>query len=268
MHHVTTTPGQLVSCWLLRDGNGLDRLSGESGIPAGEIRDLAYGNTLPLVGDRARLDSLARSMGMAPSSMGYRGVMRAGELSTTGQSMRFRMSTSGSDRYSDIVIQDFDLAGFRANPVAPWAHNYAIPPIGKWENVGLAGPPHQLALEGLLVFDDNQDNPLGQQIARQYREGYLNTCSVGFLPTAAERRAELDQDDPLYARSGFVFRGNILLECSAVSVPGNAAAVALRSAAVASGAPTPRGVSSDPSWLDWLIPARASRETIGDWLGG
>ena len=268
MHNVTTTPGQLLSCWLREAGNGLDRLSGESGIPAGEIRDLAYGNTLPLVGDRPRLDSLAISMGMAPSSLGYRGVMRAGELSTTGQSMRFRMSTSGSDRYADVVIQDFDLVGFRSNPVAPWAHNYAIPPIGKWENVSVAGPPHQLALEGLLVFDDNQDNPLGQQVARQYREGYLNTCSIGFLPSSAQRRAELDQDDPLYARAGFVFRGNILLECSAVSVPGNSDAVALRSAAVASGAPTPREPSSGAPWIDWLIPARERGDTIGDWLTG
>lgn len=264
MHQITATPGQLLSRYLtmsVSPTDTLDRLSTDSGIPSSEIRDLAFGNSIPLVGDRDRLSSIARAMGLHDSSMSYRSIMKGSEFSTDGKSQRFRMSTPDSDRYRDIVIQDWITTGFDQNPVAPWNHDYSIPPIGRWERVGLSGPPGSVCLEGYLVFDDSPDNPLAQLVARQYRDRFLNTCSVGFIPTMVSRRSELDPDDPMHSREGYVFRGNQLLECSAVVVPGNAGAVMLSTPGAAAAPP-------DTHPMEWLSTPIQEPGNPVTWLTG
>lgn len=216
-------------------------------------RAIRSGEVLPTTDYQAELAALATRHGISARTLSYRGVMRAIPTETeAGRGIRFRMSTAGSDRYNDIVAQEFELEQFRKNPVAPWNHDYSIPPVGRWEDVavvrGESGDPE---LRGTLIFDSNPENKLARLVESQYRSGFLSCVSVGFMPGSAVQRNSLDEDDPHYARSGFVFRQNQLLEVSAVMVPGNAEALALARSILPS-PPEPKPV--DKSGEDDLGP--------------
>ena len=223
---ILTTPTDTLRFMLV--GRSIDDLATATGIGADRIRSLSDSSILPTAADRADLESLARALGVQPRTMGYHAEMKAIQTDGEGSGpIRFAMSTATSDRYSDIVTQNFDLDGFNSNPVAPWNHDYSQPPIGKWENVRI----EDNQLRGDLVFDPNPDHKLARLVEEQYRTGFLNTVSVGFLPGTTTKRNTLDEDDPRFARSGFVFDRNVLLEASAVVVPGNSEAVAVSRAA-------------------------------------
>ena len=141
--------------------------------------------------------------------------------------MRFVASTDAVDRYGTIVDQDsWRLDNFRKNPVFLWMHGRWSPPVGRVESVEV--------IDGRLIadvrFDDAEDNPMGRLVARQYREGTLNAVSVSWVSDQIVRRSELPEDHKHYGEHGYVFRGNELHELSAVTVPGNADALAIRSA--------------------------------------
>ncbi len=244
---ILTTPADTLRLMLV--GRSLDDLATATGITPDRIQSLADGSILPTAADRADLEGLARALGVQPRTMGYHAEMKAipvdGERSGP---IRFAMSTATSDRYSDIVVQNFDLDGFNRNPVAPWNHDYSQPPIGKWENVRIEGNQ----LRGDLVFDPNPDHKLARLVEEQYRTGFLNTVSVGFLPGATTKRNTLDEDDPRYARSGFVFDRNVLLEASAVVVPGNSEAVAVSRAAPEPAEPQSPPTEPEPDSMGWL----------------
>ena len=243
---IRSTPAQTLSLMLI--GRNIDDLSTATGIDPARIRELSDTSILPTVADRSDLESLARAMGVQPRTMGYLAEMKSipsTETTDEPQPIRFAMSTDTSDRYADIVEQRFDLEGFKRNPVAPFNHDYSQPPIGKWENVRIENGQ----LQGDLVFDPNPEHKLARIVEQQYRSGFLSTVSVGFLPGTATKRNTLDDDDPRFARSGFVFDRNTLLEASAVVVPGNSEAIAVSRAApvVERSQPDP-----EPDPMSWL----------------
>ena len=205
-----------------------ERLQFESGTNAGTVRALLAGEHLPTADDAVALEAIARAAGIAPQALGYQAAMtRAGPNEQPDVGMRFVMSTASSDRYNDILLQNWELEGFLQNPVAPWQHDYWSLPVGRWIDVGVAGAGEARSLKGTLIFDEDPDNEMAQQVARQYRERFLNAVSVGFLPRKRTWRYSLDEDDPLFSKRGAIFDNNVLLECSPVTVPGNGEAVAI-----------------------------------------
>lgn len=69
--------------------------------------------------------------------------------STTGP-LTFVLSDKSPDRMGDVIREDgWQFDNFKRNPVALWAHNSTMPPIGKWSNLHVQGK----ALIGTLTLD-------------------------------------------------------------------------------------------------------------------
>lgn len=147
-------------------------------------------------------------------------------------------STPTVDRAGDIVEQDWNLKNFRRNPVILWMHDRMTPPVGRAIKISAGGRGKDGALEMAIEWDVGPHNPLGTTIGKQYARGMLHAVSVGFRPGGCIRRADLPADDPRHQKlkdgepawmSGLVLSGNELLENSAVTVPANPEALAVRS---------------------------------------
>ncbi len=112
-------------------------------------------------------------------------------------------STEKKDRHGEIVKQKFDLKAYKKNPVILDSHDYrsieAI--IGKAKRLKSEGK-----LEGDVEFA--LDNPRGSLAFKLALGGFLNACSIGFLPK------EFSEDFMTIEESE-------LLEISFVSVPAN-----------------------------------------------
>jgi len=145
---------------------------------------------------------------------------------------QFLASTDTEDRAGDIVAQDFDLKDFLANPVILWGHNASIPPVGRALTANVGDDGLMISVE----WDEGDPNQLGQLVAHQFREGFLNAGSIGFsagqrtlrssLPSDHEHHQDMTGRSPF--DSGFLFESNALLEFSAVAIPMNPQALAIR----------------------------------------
>jgi len=116
-------------------------------------------------------------------------------------------SSANMDRHGEIVMQVFDLKGFINNPVYLDSHNYDSIEhiIGKIHDINTNGG----SLNGDIEFC--LDNPKGVMADKMVKGGFLNTSSIGFIPT------NFDNDGNILASE--------LLEISAVAVPANADAL-------------------------------------------
>jgi len=147
------------------------------------------------------------------------------KASTKGSTTTVIASTPGSDRYDDVVAPSWNLERYKSNPIVVWGHDYTQLPVGKTMSLDMDGDN----LVAQIKWDDNPSNPMGQTIARQFREGFLSAVSVGFAPGKSTPRKSLPKDHTAYAQKGMYFEGNELLEISAVPIPANSEALALRS---------------------------------------
>ncbi|MEQ9135750.1 MAG: HK97 family phage prohead protease [Thalassobaculum sp.] len=113
-------------------------------------------------------------------------------------------SSANEDRHGDIVHQDFDLKGFKKNPVFLDSHNYGSIEriIGRIQPISVKDGK----LQGDIHFA--MANPLGALAAKLAEDGFLNTTSIGFIPREFNDKGEILKSE--------------LLEVSAVSVPANA----------------------------------------------
>jgi HK97 family phage prohead protease len=137
-------------------------------------------------------------------------------------------STATPDRYNDIVAggDAWDLKSYEANPVIQFAHRYDTLPIGRATKLTTDE-------DGSLIATIEWDtaNELGRQVAESFDRGFMSAVSVGFQPSNATERRKLPTDHPAHGDTGMYFSGpNRLLEISAVPVPANGEALALRSA--------------------------------------
>ena len=135
-------------------------------------------------------------------------------------------STPAADRYGDVVAPSWDLEAFKANPVIMHGHDYEGPVVGKAVEIDLVGDTLMMRVK----FDESETNPLGRRLANQYREGFMQAFSVGFAPGKSTERSNLPTDHPAYVaeRGGYYFEENALLEVSAVAIPANPQALAVR----------------------------------------
>ena len=124
----------------------------------------------------------------------------------------FVMSDESVDRVGDVIrANGWDLTDFNKNPVALWGHDHQKP-IGTWENVRVVGKRLvgrlKLARAGTSAEIDTIRSLIEQRI--------LKAVSVGFQPIEAK---------PM--EKGYEFIKSKLHECSLVSIPANANALAI-----------------------------------------
>lgn len=130
-------------------------------------------------------------------------------------------STAVLDRAGDVIDQGgWDLSNFKENPVILWGHNVQEekPPIGKAIKVWIEDKGKETAKLMFQVKFDLQDK-FAAEIFRKVKEGFINTVSVGFLPS---EWIELDPDNWFGGRK---YTKQELLELSFVPVPANPEAV-------------------------------------------
>ena len=92
-------------------------------------------------------------------------------------------STGQVDRQGDLIEPNgWDFANFMKNPVIPWAHDYAAPPVAKALAVKVEGA--RLLFQA--QFPTAQEYACADTIYQLYRGGYLRAFSVGFAPLQSE----------------------------------------------------------------------------------
>jgi HK97 family phage prohead protease len=134
----------------------------------------------------------------------------------------FILSDETRDRYGDIVMASgWQLAAFRKNPVALYAHDSSALPIGRWRNVQVDGKKLIGTLE-LAEAGTPAATPTVEAIRSLLDQNILKSVSVGFLPLEAE---PLDKENPW---DGLRVTKAELVECSLVPVPANPSATMLR----------------------------------------
>lgn len=127
----------------------------------------------------------------------------------------FRFTTEVIDRMEEIVEMDgWEFANFMLNAVFLAVHDYRKFPIGKVLSVYRMPDGYYCD----VVFD--LKDPLGEQAAHKYRNGFLNAVSVGFN--------SLEMVMPTRAGEKLRHKRKELLEISAVPVPANPEALMKR----------------------------------------
>jgi HK97 family phage major capsid protein/HK97 family phage prohead protease len=156
-----------------------------------------------------------------------------------GDPQEFVMSDGSVDRMGDVIDPNgWLLDNFRRNPVALFGHDPSFP-IGKWSDVGV----RRGALTGRLdLLDPVSDRQ--REIKAAVDAGVLRAVSVGFHPSKYE---------PLEGskNGGLHFLEQELVECSLVSVPANANALAIAKSI---------GLSRETQSLIFGVPAEPDQQ--------
>lgn len=142
-------------------------------------------------------------------------AQKAISLNKENKTAVFVMSTTDVDRHGDIVDQDsWILDYFNTNPSFYFQHESYDFPIGKWLRVWLENDPNNAGKKMLVgeaqFATDIYDKA---QLAWDMVEGgYMNMCSVGFIP----HRVDYDE-----SKDCFILYDCELLECSLVGTGSN-----------------------------------------------
>lgn len=125
-------------------------------------------------------------------------------------------STEDIDRDGDRILSSgWDLANFRKNPVIPWAHRYADPPVAQAVDVYVSN--NRLMFRPKFATKD--EYAFADTIWKLYKGGFLRAFSVGFEPI---RRERVDRGK---GRGGYDYFEQELWEISACTVPSNPNAI-------------------------------------------
>jgi len=124
-------------------------------------------------------------------------------------------STGQVDRQGDLIEPSgWDFANFLKNPVIPWAHDYAAPPVAKALAVRVEG--QRLLFQA--QFPTAQEYAFADTIYQLYRGGYLRAFSVGFAPVQSELAVHQVEGRAL---TGTRYLKQELYEISCVTLPAN-----------------------------------------------
>jgi HK97 family phage prohead protease len=151
-----------------------------------------------------------------------------------GDPLEFVMSDGSVDRMGDVIEPDgWLLDNFRKNPVALFGHDSRFP-IGKWADVAVRDGKMTGRLELMDPVSDRQ-----REVRAAVDAGVLRAVSVGF---------HANKYEPLEGSTigGLHFIEQELVECSLVSVPANANALAVAKAL---------GISREGQRLIFGVPA-------------
>lgn len=153
-------------------------------------------------------------------------------------------STGQVDRQGDLIeASGWDFANFLKNPVIPWAHDYAAPPVAK----ALAVKVESGRLLFQAQFPTAAEYAFADTIYQLYRGGYLRAFSVGFAPVESEVVVHQAEGRAL---TGTRYLRQELYEISCVPLPANPQALAqmaLKSGAALAGPAQPLTPSPQPA---------------------
>jgi hypothetical protein len=127
------------------------------------------------------------------------------------------VSSEKIDRDGDVIRADgWDLRSFKQHPVLLSSHDYHSleKQIGVWEKMDVEGAK----MKGVARFFIGKGNAEADWAFELAKEKQL-AFSVGFIPDM-EKAVPLNKDDS-FGVNGMEFRGQELLEVSAVTVPSN-----------------------------------------------
>jgi HK97 family phage prohead protease len=145
---------------------------------------------------------------------GIKHKTHAGEVDGT----EYVLSDETIDRMGDIIEADgWDFTNFKKNPIALGFHRPDFP-IGKWANLHITKDKE---LRGKLELAPKGTSPRLDEVRALVEAGILKAVSVGFKPIDS---MPINPKDPW---SGSRFMKQELVECSLVSVPANANAIAV-----------------------------------------
>jgi HK97 family phage prohead protease len=137
-------------------------------------------------------------------------LIDAGTTEVETRVVRFRFSDGSEDRVGDTIDpKGWKLEAFKSNPIALFNHSYDKV-IGKCTRLYRGDG----FLDGEIEFATADVSPLGDEIFKLVKGGFLNAVSVGFSPIDYEIRRDVDG-----YFAGFHFIAQELLEISVVSVP-------------------------------------------------
>ncbi len=129
-------------------------------------------------------------------------------------SISFYLVTNSLDRDKEIVEpQGAIIENYKNNPVWLWAHNYQQPSIGKVKTDTIEITNEHLKVD--VLFDEKNDE-FAKMVAEKHRNGFLNACSVGFMPI--EWIAQYDNDE---VPQNYTISKYEVWEGSSVPVPAN-----------------------------------------------
>ena len=131
---------------------------------------------------------------------------------------RIIATTNAVDRDGEVVdprgVKNFD-AFMATNPVILWQHKHDQAPVGKATGGTVTDDRIELSIEWAPTA-------MGQEVKSLYDNGFMNSFSIGFIPSKSENKA-----------GQFTWTEWELLEVSAVSIPANPTANIIRSAEAA-----------------------------------
>ncbi|MCL1821936.1 MAG: HK97 family phage prohead protease [Prolixibacteraceae bacterium] len=134
----------------------------------------------------------------------------------------FTISDESVNRYGyRILTEGIDTSKFEANPVGYFNHNTAVPAIGKWLKLW----KDDGQLKGTFEFDGKDE--FSMTLYHKYKNDYMRAVSLHVLPVEESDDEKLLLPGQRYA----TVTKSQLLEVSLVTLPGNANAVKLSSAA-------------------------------------
>lgn len=155
---------------------------------------------------------------------------------------RFVLSTEKEATDRCIVRQFWDLSRLETCGIPVFDSHSRGLSIGRWVSLAVESSPERRLIG---EFEWNPHELRASQRKAEWESGFLNACSVGWIPGETIRRSELPSTDPLYKEpaedscgfpaEGYVYGSermpNVLLECSLTFIPADSNAVALRNAA-------------------------------------
>jgi HK97 family phage prohead protease len=155
------------------------------------------------------------------------------------------------DRQGDLIEPSgWEFANFLKNPVIPWAHDYASPPVAR----ALAVKVEQGRLLFKAQFPTAEEYAFADTIYRLYKGGYLRAFSVGFAPLESEAATHRVGGRSL---SGTRYLKQELYEISCVTLPANPEALVALGLEGLRPNPSPAGPTPSPEQAPGAPPRAA-----------
>lgn len=146
------------------------------------------------------------------------------------RTLRFIASTERVARDGEIIrVAGWETENFEKNPVFLWSHDHETPPIGRVVKTRKIAKPKD-GSEPRLEIDVEfagleQLHELAEQVYLLYRDGFLSSVSVGYMPLEYQDLTEEQRKELGLGAWGRVIKRAELWEVSAVGVPADPGAV-------------------------------------------
>lgn len=133
-------------------------------------------------------------------------------------------SDERADRPGDIVMQNWVMNNYNANPLVLDSHDWDALPVGSTilseVRTRVDGSYTGRGLYQVPLFASKQDYERADTVYRMMKAGFLRTVSVGFFPGSVIHVEDKDERAKMgLGRWGVIFDKNELIEVSPTSVP-------------------------------------------------